>query len=95
MKISVQAADVKTKLRVFSIEVTASEKDQMEEDGIVVRLRKVWGSPFFSEGYDSLILGRLEVHHTMAYSSSCHNESKEGSALSAHNGMLRCRGSAS
>lgn len=36
-----QAADVKTVLRVFSIEVTASEKDQLDEEGIVVRLRKV------------------------------------------------------
>ena len=32
---------MKTKLRVFSIEVTASEKEQMEEEGIIVRLRKV------------------------------------------------------
>ena len=41
MKLSVQAADVKSVLRVFSIEVTASEKDQLDEEGIIVRLRKV------------------------------------------------------
>ena len=40
-QLSVQAADVKNVLRVFSIEVTASEKEQLDEEGIVVRLRKV------------------------------------------------------
>ncbi|KAF5379196.1 hypothetical protein D9615_005903 [Tricholomella constricta] len=40
-KISVHAADVKSVLRVFSIEVAAREKDDLNEDPIVVRLRKV------------------------------------------------------
>lgn len=40
-----QAADVKSVLRVFSLEVTASEKDQLEHEGIVVRLRKVCSFP--------------------------------------------------
>ncbi|KAG5643637.1 hypothetical protein DXG03_000563 [Asterophora parasitica] len=44
-KISVQAADVKAVLRVFSIEVAAREKDDLNEDPIVVRLRKVRTHP--------------------------------------------------
>jgi hypothetical protein len=40
-QISVHAADVKTTLRVYSIEVAAREKDDLNEDPIVVRLRKV------------------------------------------------------
>lgn len=35
------AADVKGTLRVYSIEVAAREKDDLNEDPIVVRLRKV------------------------------------------------------
>ncbi|PAV15378.1 ADF-like domain-containing [Pyrrhoderma noxium] len=45
-KISVQAADVKSVLRVFSIEVTASEKDQLEEEDVVDRLRKAGGASY-------------------------------------------------
>lgn len=40
-KISVHAADVKAVLRVYSIEVPAREKDDLNEDPIVVKLRKV------------------------------------------------------
>jgi hypothetical protein len=40
-QISVHSADVKTVLRVFSIEVAARERDDLKEDPIVVRLRKV------------------------------------------------------
>lgn len=47
MKISVHATDVKTKLRAFSIEVAVEEKEQMDEEGIVVRLRKVCGASSF------------------------------------------------
>jgi hypothetical protein len=45
-QISVHSADVKNVLRVFSIEVAAHEKSDLNEDPIVVRLRKV--SPSFS-----------------------------------------------
>ncbi|KAF5310518.1 hypothetical protein D9619_008015 [Psilocybe cf. subviscida] len=38
--ISVHSADVKEVLRVFSIEVAAREKDDLNQDPIVVRLRK-------------------------------------------------------
>lgn len=40
-QISVHTADVKGTLRVFSIEVAAREKDDLNEDPIVVKLRKV------------------------------------------------------
>lgn len=40
-KISVHSADVKSVLRTFSIEVAAKDKDDLEEEPIVVRLRKV------------------------------------------------------
>lgn len=40
-QISVHLADVKHVLRVFSIEVPAREKEDLKEDPIVVRLRKV------------------------------------------------------
>jgi len=45
-KISVHAADVKTVLRVFSIEVAAREKDDLKEDPIVKRLRKAGGASY-------------------------------------------------
>ncbi|KAJ7634747.1 actin depolymerizing protein [Roridomyces roridus] len=45
-KISVHAADVKGTLRVFSIEVAAREKDDLNEDPIVVRLRKAGGASY-------------------------------------------------
>lgn len=35
------AADVKTVFRVYSIDVAAREKDDLKEEPIVVRLRKV------------------------------------------------------
>ena len=40
-QISVHAADVKSVLRVFSLEVPAREKDDLKEEPIIVRLRKV------------------------------------------------------
>ncbi|KAG6854087.1 hypothetical protein C0991_010500 [Blastosporella zonata] len=40
-KISVQSADVKKVLNVFSTEVAAEEKDDLKEDPIIVKLRKV------------------------------------------------------
>ncbi|KAH8113975.1 ADF-like domain-containing protein [Phellopilus nigrolimitatus] len=45
-KLSVQAADVKSVLRAFSIEVTASEKDQLDEEGVITRLRKAGGASY-------------------------------------------------
>lgn len=42
-QISVHAADVKQVLRVYSIEVPARERDDLKEDPIVVKLRKVSG----------------------------------------------------
>ncbi|KIM46867.1 hypothetical protein M413DRAFT_440439 [Hebeloma cylindrosporum] len=45
-KISVHSADVKNVLRVFSIEVPAREKDDLNEDPIVVRLRKAGGASY-------------------------------------------------
>jgi hypothetical protein len=41
-KISVHAADVKSVFRVYAIDVPAKEKDDLKEDPIVVRLRKVF-----------------------------------------------------
>jgi len=45
-KISVQTADVKAILKVFSIEVAAREKDDMNEGPIVIRLRKAGGASY-------------------------------------------------
>jgi len=45
-KISVHAADVKTVLRVYSIEVPAKEKDDLKEDPIIVKLRKAGGASY-------------------------------------------------
>ncbi|KAF8916509.1 ADF-like domain-containing protein [Mucidula mucida] len=45
-KISVHAADVKSSLRVFSIEVAAREKQDLDEEAIVVRLRKAGGASY-------------------------------------------------
>jgi len=45
-KISVHAADVKSILRVYSIEVAARERDDLNEDPIVVRLRKAGGASY-------------------------------------------------
>jgi hypothetical protein len=42
-QISVHTADVKQVLRVYSIEVPAREKDDLKEDPIVMKLRKVSG----------------------------------------------------
>jgi hypothetical protein len=39
-EISVHAADVKTVLRVYSMEVPAREKDDLKEEPIIVKLRK-------------------------------------------------------
>lgn len=40
-KISVHSADVKAVLRQYSIEVAAKEKGDLEEEPIIIRLRKV------------------------------------------------------
>ncbi|KAJ7266888.1 actin depolymerizing protein [Mycena haematopus] len=45
-KISVHMSDVKAALRVYSIEVAAREKDDLNEDPIVVRLRKAGGASY-------------------------------------------------
>ncbi|KAH9478667.1 Coactosin [Psilocybe cubensis] len=45
-KISVHSADVKNVLRVYSIEVAAREKDDLNEDPIVIRLRKAGGASY-------------------------------------------------
>jgi len=45
-KISVHSADVKSVLRVFSIEVAARERDDLKEDPIIVRLRKAGGASY-------------------------------------------------
>jgi len=45
-KISVHTADVKTALKVYSIEVAAKEKDDLNEGPIVVRLRKAGGASY-------------------------------------------------
>jgi len=45
-KISVHAADVKNVLRVYSIEVAAREKDDLNEDPIVTRLRMAGGASY-------------------------------------------------
>lgn len=42
IQISVHTADVKQVLRIFSIEVPAREKDDLKEDPIIVKLRKVY-----------------------------------------------------
>jgi len=45
-KISVHTADVKRVLHVFSIEVAARERDDLNEEPIVVRLRKAGGASY-------------------------------------------------
>jgi len=45
-KISVHLADVKAVLPVFSIEVPASKKEDLNEDPIVKRLRKAGGASY-------------------------------------------------
>ncbi|KAI0687677.1 actin depolymerizing protein [Cytidiella melzeri] len=45
-KISVHSADVKSVLRVFSLEVPAREKDDLKEDPIVIKLRKAGGASY-------------------------------------------------
>ncbi|TEB34165.1 actin depolymerizing protein [Coprinellus micaceus] len=45
-KISVHTADVKNVLRVYSIEVAAREKEDLNEDGIVTKMRKAGGASY-------------------------------------------------
>ncbi|KZT44270.1 ADF-like domain-containing protein [Sistotremastrum suecicum HHB10207 ss-3] len=45
-KVSVQAADVKQVLRSYSIDVAAREKEDLNEDPIIVRLRKAGGASY-------------------------------------------------
>lgn len=56
MQISVHTADVKTVLRTFSLEVPAREKDDLSEEPIVVKLRKVRLVPYH--------LSILTSHHS-------------------------------
>ncbi|PIL23508.1 hypothetical protein GSI_14820 [Ganoderma sinense ZZ0214-1] len=45
-KISVHTADVKSVLRVYSVEVPAREKDDLKEEPIVIKLRKAGGASY-------------------------------------------------
>ncbi|KAI0656885.1 actin depolymerizing protein [Cubamyces menziesii] len=45
-KISVHTADVKSVLRVYSMEVPAREKDDLKEEPIIVKLRKAGGASY-------------------------------------------------
>ncbi|ELU41653.1 cofilin/tropomyosin-type actin-binding domain-containing protein [Rhizoctonia solani AG-1 IA] len=45
-KVSVHLADVKRKLAVYSIEVSAREMDDLKEEPIVIRLRKAGGASY-------------------------------------------------
>ncbi|KZP15308.1 ADF-like domain-containing protein [Athelia psychrophila] len=45
-KVSVHAADVKTVLRAYSIEADASKKEDLNEDPIILRLRKAGGASY-------------------------------------------------
>ncbi|KAI5116989.1 hypothetical protein M0805_001486 [Coniferiporia weirii] len=45
-KISVQTADVKSVLRVFSIEIAASDKTDLNEEDVVIQLRKAGGASY-------------------------------------------------
>ncbi|KAI1788632.1 actin depolymerizing protein [Ganoderma leucocontextum] len=45
-KISVHTADVKTVLRVYTMEVPAREKDDLTEDPIIIKLRKAGGASY-------------------------------------------------
>ncbi|KAL1742550.1 hypothetical protein HDZ31DRAFT_42997 [Schizophyllum fasciatum] len=45
-KISVHAADVKQVLRVYSLDVAAREKDDLNEEPIVKKLRKAGGASY-------------------------------------------------
>ncbi|CCA72796.1 related to coactosin [Serendipita indica DSM 11827] len=45
-KLSVHTADVKSVLRIFSIEVAAKDKEDLEEEPIIVRLRKAGGASY-------------------------------------------------
>jgi len=45
-KISVHSADIMTVLGVFSIEVAATERDDLKEDPIIIRLRKAGGASY-------------------------------------------------
>jgi len=45
-KVSVHAADVKTALKVYSLEIPARERDDLKEEPIVVKLRKAGGASY-------------------------------------------------
>ena len=63
------AADIKTVLRVFSIEVPAREKDDLKEEPIVIKLRKVCTDFVFDKFLTHLhISSRLEVRVMTAFS---------------------------
>jgi hypothetical protein len=63
----VHAADVKSVFRAYSIDVAAREKDDLREEPIVVRLRKVSYSGYRSQLSEELtVLPRPEAPVTMA-----------------------------
>lgn len=66
-QISVQAADVKSVLKAYSIEVAAQSKDDLKEDPIIKRLRKVRDTRMFTyslpiDGIDSGRRRQLRWH---------------------------------
>ena len=62
------AADVKSVFRTYSIDVPAREKDDLKEDPIVVRLRKVIGPMLHLLVVKELtLLSRLGVQATTVY----------------------------
>lgn len=61
-------ADVKNVLRVFSIEVAAREKDDLKEEPIVIRLRKV-SAYIFKVSRLLIEYSRLAARAMMEYSS--------------------------
>lgn len=62
------AADVKSVFRTYSIDVPAREKDDLKEEPIVVRLRKVVTPTMCLDANELTLLSRLEAPATMACS---------------------------
>ena len=68
LQVSVHSADVKGVICVYSLEVPARDKSDLEEDPIVIRLRKVrLFSVVFSLADDSLTINRQAVHLMTVY----------------------------
>lgn len=62
------AADVKSVFRAYSIDVAAREKDDLKEEPIVVRLRKVVIPTLCPDVNELTLPSRLEAPVTMACS---------------------------